>query len=116
MIVAHVTFQIPFVALMVRAGWEGLDPSLEEAARDLGANDWQTFRRVTLPLLWPAVLAGSLLAFTLSLDDFIISFFTSGPGTTTLPIYIYSSVKRGVTPEIHALASLLMAASTLAIL
>lgn len=116
MVVAHVTFQIPFVAIVVRARLAGLDPALEEAARDLGADAWQSFRRVTLPLILPGVLAAGMLAFTLSLDDFVVSFFTSGPGSTTLPIYIYSSVKRGVTPEINALATLIVVASLLATL
>ncbi len=111
---AHVTFQIPFVTIVVRARLAGLDPALTEAAHDLGANGWRAFRHVTLPLALPGVLAGALLAFTLSLDDFVVSFFTSGPGSTTLPIYIYSSVKRGVTPEVNALAALLVLASVLA--
>lgn len=114
MILSHVTFQIPFVALVVRARLAGLDPALEEAARDLGADGWQAFRRVTLPLILPGIAAGALLAFTLSLDDFVVSFFTSGPGSSTLPILIYSSVKRGVTPEINALATLIVLASVLA--
>ena len=116
MILSHVTFQIPFVAIVVRARLEGLDPALEEAARDLGANGWQTFWHVTFPLITPGVLAAAMLAFTLSLDDFVVSFFTSGPGATTLPILIYSSVKRGVTPEINALATLIVVASVLATL
>lgn len=111
MFLAHVTFQIPFVTLVVRSRMAGLDTTLEEAAHDLGANAWQTFRHVTLPLMRPGVLAGAMLAFTLSLDDFVVSFFTSGPGSTTLPILIYSSVKRGVTPDIHALSTLLVLAS-----
>ena len=85
--------------------------TLEKAARDLGATGWQTFRHVTLPFLGRGILAGALLAFTLSLDDFVVSFFTSGPGSTTLPIYIYSAVKRGVTGEIHAISTLLIAAA-----
>lgn len=111
MVLAHVTFQIPFVAIVVRSRLVGLDPALEEAARDLGANEWQTFTRVTLPLILPGVLAGGMLAFTLSLDDFVVSFFTSGPGSTTLPILIYSSVKRGITPDINALSTLIVLAS-----
>jgi spermidine/putrescine transport system permease protein len=114
MALAHVTFQIPFVALVVRSRLAGLDPSITEAAHDLGANAWQTFRHVTLPLIWPGILAGALLAFTLSLDDFVVSFFTTGPGATTLPILIYSSVKRGITPDIHALSTLLVLASVMA--
>lgn len=111
MILAHVTFQIPFVAIVVRSRLVGLDSSLEEAARDLGASEWQTFRHVTLPLILPGVLAGAMLAFTLSLDDFVVSFFTSGPGSTTLPILIYSSVKRGITPDINALSTFIILAS-----
>ncbi|MDB6123627.1 MAG: Ornithine carbamoyltransferase [Pedosphaera sp.] len=111
MILAHVTFQIPFVAIVVRSRLVGLDPALEEAAGDLGANEWQTFRHVTLPLILPGIVAGGMLAFTLSLDDFVVSFFTSGPGATTLPILIYSSVKRGITPDINALSTLIVLAS-----
>ncbi len=113
MVLAHVTFQIPFVAVVVRARLVGLDPALEEAARDLGASGWQAFRHITLPLILPGVLAGGLLAFTLSLDDFVVSFFTCGPGSTTLPILIYSSVKRGITPDINALSTLLILLSIL---
>ena len=116
MTLAHVTFQIPFVAVVVRARLAGLDPALEEAARDLGASAWQTFWQVTFPLMLPGVLAGAMLAFTLSLDDFVVSFFTSGPGSTTLPIYIYSSVKRGLSPDINALSSVVVMASVLATL
>jgi spermidine/putrescine transport system permease protein len=92
------------------------DPQLEEAAADLGAGPWLTFRHVTLPLMMPGIVAGSLLAFTLSLDDFVVSFFTSGPGATTLPILIYSSVKRGLTPEVHALASLIVVVSAASVI
>ncbi len=113
MVLAHVTFQIPFVAIVVRSRLFDLDPAIEEAAHDLGADSWQTFRHVTLPMMIPGVVAGALLAFTLSLDDFVVSFFTSGPGSTTLPILIYSSVKRGITPDINALSTLLVVASML---
>lgn len=113
MILAHVTFQIPFVSLVVGARLKGFDASLEEAASDLGASRWQRLRLVTLPLLRPGIVAAALLAFTLSLDDFVVSFFTSGPGSTTLPIYIYSSVKRGLSAEVHALSSLLLLAAIL---
>lgn len=111
MTLAHITLQIPFVTLVVRARLAGLEPALAEAAHDLGANGWQCFRHVTLPLIGPGILAGALLAFTLSLDDFVVSFFTTGPGATTLPIFIYSSVKRGLTPDIHALSTLLVLAA-----
>ena len=104
-IVSHVAFSMPFVILTVRARLVGFDPSLEEAAADLGANEWAVFRRVTLPLIAPGVYAGAMLAFTLSLDDFIITFFTSGPGSTTLPIYVYGLLRRTVTPEVNALST-----------
>jgi spermidine/putrescine transport system permease protein len=113
MVLAHVTFQVSFVAIVVRARLVGLDPALEEAAHDLGSSEWQSFRHVTFPLMMPGVLAGGMLAFTLSLDDFVVSFFTSGPGSTTLPILIYSSVKRGITPDINALSTLIILASVL---
>ena len=111
MIIAHVTFQIPFVAIVVRSRLVGMDPAIEEAAHDLGASSWQTFWHITFPLMLPGVLAGGMLAFTLSLDDFVVSFFTTGPGATTLPILIYSSVKRGITPDINALSTLIVLAS-----
>ncbi len=116
MIVAHVTFQIPFVAIVVRSRLAGMDPSIEEAARDLGADGWKTFRHVTLPLIAPGIVAGALLAFTLSLDDFVVSFFTAGPGSTTLPILIYSSVKRGITPDINALSTLIVLVSVVGVM
>jgi spermidine/putrescine transport system permease protein len=110
-IIAHVAFNISFVAIVVRARLVGFDRSLEEAAQDLGANELQTFWHITLPLLMPGILAGALLAFTLSLDDFVITFFTAGVGSTTLPLRIYSMVKLGITPEINAISSLMLAAS-----
>lgn len=116
MILGHVTFQIPFVALVVRARTAGLDPALEEAAHDLGATPVAAFFRVTLPMLAPGILAGALLAFTLSLDDFVTSFFLSGPGTATLPVLIYANVRRGLSPDMHALSTLVMAVSLTAVL
>ena len=110
-IIAHVAFAISYVAVVVRARLSGMDKRLEEAAMDLGANEWQVFQRITLPLIWPGVLSGGLLAFTLSLDEFVITFFTSGPGATTLPIQVWSMVKRGVTPEINALSTLMLLGS-----
>ena len=107
-IIAHVAFNISFVATVVRARLVDMDATLEQAAQDLYANEWQTFRRVTLPLLMPAIISGALLAFTLSLDDFVITFFVSGPGSTTLPVLVYSKVKFGVTPDLNALATLLL--------
>jgi spermidine/putrescine transport system permease protein len=110
-VISHVAFNISFVAVVVRARLVGMDRSLEEAAQDLGANELQTFWHVTLPLLMPGILGGALLAFTLSLDDFVITFFTAGPGSTTLPLRIYSMVKLGITPEINAISTLLLLAS-----
>jgi spermidine/putrescine transport system permease protein len=110
-IISHVAFNISFVAVVVRARLVGFDRSLEEAAQDLGANELQTFWYVTLPLLMPGILGGALLAFTLSLDDFVITFFTAGVGSTTLPLRIYSMVKLGITPEINAISTLLLLAS-----
>jgi spermidine/putrescine transport system permease protein len=107
-IIAHVAFNISFVATIVRARLVDMDPNLEQAARDLGANEWQVFRRITLPLLMPGVISGALMAFTLSLDDFVITFFVSGPGSTTLPLLVYSKVKFGVTPDLNALTTLLL--------
>ncbi len=113
--IAHTVFGLAYVALVVRARLQDFDPQLEEAARDLGASPRQTFFRVTLPLIWPGVLGGALLAFTLSFDDFVIAFFVTGPGVVTLPIEIYSMVKRGVTPEINALATLILLLSVILI-
>jgi spermidine/putrescine transport system permease protein len=111
--IGHSVFGIAYVTVVVGTRLHELDPNLEEAARDLGASRWQTFARVTLPLIWPGMLGGALLAFTLSFDDFVIAFFLTGPGASTLPIEIYSMVKRGVTPEINALATLILAVSVI---
>ena len=108
--IAHVTFQAPYVALVVFARLSGLDPYLFEAAQDLYADARQSFLNLTLPIIRPALIGGFLLAFTLSIDDFTISYFTAGPGSTTLPIYIYSAVARkGISPDINALATLMIA-------
>ncbi|MEK6575923.1 MAG: ABC transporter permease, partial [Chloroflexota bacterium] len=104
-IVSHIAFSIPFVTLVVRARLHGFDKAVEEAAMDLGANEFVTFWRITLPIIFPGVLSGALLAFTLSLDDFIITFFTNGPGSTTLPIYVYGLLRRIITPEVNALST-----------
>lgn len=116
LVVGHVTFEISFVALVVRARLEAIGPDQMEAARDLYASTWQGWRRVILPQMSGAILAGALLAFTLSLDDFVISFFTSGPGSATLPIHIYASVRRGLSPVLHALSTILLCTTLLAIL
>ncbi len=104
-IVSHIAFSVPFVTLVVQARLQGFDASFEEAAMDLGANELVTFWRVTLPMLLPGVLSGALLAFTLSLDDFVITFFTNGPGSTTLPIYVYGLLRRIITPQVNALST-----------
>jgi spermidine/putrescine transport system permease protein len=106
--IAHTTFCIGFVAIIVRARLAGMDESIFEAARDLGATPWQTFRLVTLPLIMPGVIAGALMAFTLSIDDFVITFFTAGAGVPTLPLTIYTMIKIAVTPEVNAVSALLM--------
>ena len=106
--VAHTAFCFPFTALVVRARLAGFDRSLEEAAKDLGATEWQAFRDILLPYLRPGIIAGGLLAFTLSLDDFVITFFTSGPETVTFPVLVFSMVRFSVTPEVNAASTVLI--------
>jgi spermidine/putrescine transport system permease protein len=107
-IVSHIVFCLAYITLVVLGRLQGLDPRLEEAARDLGATPIMAFFKVTLPLLMPGILSGCLLAFVLSLDDFVITQFTAGVGSTTLPLWIYSSVKFGVSPEINALSTIMI--------
>ncbi|MEW6338543.1 MAG: ABC transporter permease subunit [Acidobacteriota bacterium] len=114
-ILAHVTFSLSYVAMVVLGRLEGFDDALLEAARDLGAGRWTATRRVLLPLLAPGIGAGALLAFTLSVDDFVITFFVAGPGTTTLPIRIYSMIKHGSPPLINALSTILLVVTFLAV-
>ena len=116
MIVAHVTFQMSFVALVVGSRLATIGRSVEEAARDLYAGTWHALRTVTLPLIAPGVVAGAMLAFTLSLDDFVISFFTSGPTSVTLPLYIYGALRRGISPEVHALSTVVFVVTVLLVL
>lgn len=116
MIIAHVTFQIPFVALIVYSRFVGLDPSLFEAAKDLYASPLKRVVHFMLPTIKPALISAFFLSFTLSVDDFVISFFTSGPESATLPIYIWGAIKKGVSPEINAIATLMIAAVALAAL
>ena len=106
---AHVSFSFPFVAVVVRARLANFNREEEEAARDLGASEWQVMRDILLPFLRPGLLAGGLLAFTLSLDDFVITFFTSGPDTVTFPVKVYSMVRFSVTPEVNAASTILIA-------
>ncbi|WP_329091218.1 MULTISPECIES: ABC transporter permease [unclassified Streptosporangium] len=115
-LLAHTVFGMAFVTAVVRTRLTGADTSLEEASRDLGATPFTTFLRVTLPQLAPGILAGALLAFTLSIDEFVIAYFTAAPTTPTLPIVIYSMVRFGVTPEINALATLLLLVSFTAVI
>lgn len=112
---AHIAFCIGFVAIVVRSRLSGMDESLTEAARDCGATPWQAFRLVTLPLIMPGVIAGALMAFTLSIDDFVITFFTAGASASTLPLQIYSMIKIAVTPEVNAVSTLLMGLTLLLI-
>ena len=107
-IIAHITFCIPFAFMPIRARLEGMDTSLEQAARDLYASEWETFRYVTVPLLMPGIVAGSMLSFVISMDDFIITLMVGGAGSTTLPVYIYSMIRRGLTPEINAVSTVLL--------
>ena len=115
-IIAHVAFTISFVTIVVRARLSGMDRSIEEAAQDLGANPVETFLRVTLPLILPGVMAGALLAFTLSFDDFVITFFVAGVGSSTLPLKIYSMIKFGVSPAINALSTIVLVTTMVLIL
>ena len=110
-VIAHIVFCIPFAYMLIRTRLEGMDPRLVEAASDLYASPWHAFRRITLPLLMPGIISGAMLAFIVSLDDFVITFFVAGPGATTLPVYIFGMVRMGITPEVNALASLLLVAS-----
>ena len=112
-IIGHVAFSFPFVAVVVRSRMAGFDRSLEEASKDLGASEWQTFWNVTVPYMKPGLIAGGLLAMTLSLDDFVITFFTSGPGTLTFPVQVYSMVRFGATPEVNAASTVLIAVTVI---
>lgn len=112
-LIAHTTFNIPFVYLLVSARLEEFDLSVIEAARDLGANEFETLLRVILPMILPGIASGFLTAITLSLEDFVITFFVSGPGSTTLPLYIYSAIRFGVSPVINALSVVMVAGTVL---
>lgn len=115
-ILAHITFCLSFVIITVRARLHDFDLSLEEAARDLGATPVQTFWKVTFPLIWPGILSGGLLAFTLSFDDFLIAYFTSGVGSDTLPVKLYSMIKFGISPTINAMSTLVLLATIVLVL
>lgn len=115
-VISHIAFSIPFATLVVKARLSGMDRTLEEAGRDLGGSPFTAWRTITLPILLPGVLAAALLSFTLSFDDFVITFFVAGPGTTTLPIRIFSMVKVGITPAINALSTLVVGGTVLLML
>ncbi len=111
LILAHTVFAIPIAYLPIRARLQGLDPALTEAAADLYAGPWRSFARVVVPLIWPGIVSGAMLAFIGSLGDVVVSYFVSGPGFTTLPVYVFSMVRMGVTPEVNAISTLLVAVS-----
>jgi spermidine/putrescine transport system permease protein len=115
-IIGHAAFNVAFVAVVVRARLANMDPVLEEAAQDLYADSWRTFWKVTFPMMMPGILGGALLAFTLSLDEFVITFFTAGAGFNTLPIRVFSMIKKGVTPKINAVSTLMLLFSLLLVL
>lgn len=112
-IIAHTVFCIPFAYLPIRARLDGMDRRLFDAAADLYADAWHTFTRITLPLLWPGILSGAMLAFIISLDDFVITYFVAGAGATTLPVYIFGMIRIGITPEVNAISALMLATSIL---
>lgn len=116
LVIAHTSFCIPYIFMLVKARLIGMDPSIEEAAKDLGASPIRIFFDITLPLILPAILSGAILSFAMSFDDVVISIFVTGAKTNTLPIKIYTKLKTGVTPEINALATVLLVLTTLAIL
>lgn len=116
LIIAHVTFSMPFVIITVRSRLAGFDHSIEEAAHDLGANEWHTFFRVTLPMIMPGVISGGMLALTMSLDDVVVSYFTAGPNSQTLPLKILGMVKKGISPDVNALSTLMILGSVLILL
>ena len=110
-IIGHMVFNLPLTVVIVRARLRKLDPAWEDAARDLGATSWDVLTRITLPLLRPAICGAALLGFTVSLDDFVVTFFVAGPGSTTLPLKVFSMIKTGITPEINALSAVMVVVS-----
>jgi spermidine/putrescine transport system permease protein len=114
-VIAHIAFSIAFVTVVVRARLAGMDTHLEEAAMTLGAGPWRAFRRVTLPLIMPGVVAGALLAFTLSFDDYVITSFVAGSGSSTLPVVIYGMVRRNIDPTVNAVSTVVLLVTTVLI-
>jgi spermidine/putrescine transport system permease protein len=116
LIISHITFCLAYVVITVQVRLQDFDRSLEEAALDLGATPWMTFWKVTFPLIWPGILSGSLLAFTISFDDFIVSYFTTGVGTDPLPVKLYSMIRFGMSPSINAISSLILLVTVVLVL
>jgi spermidine/putrescine transport system permease protein len=116
LLIGHTVFCVPYILMEVKARLVGMDPALEEAARDLGASSFRAFWDITLPLVMPAVLSGSMLAFAMSMDDVVISIFINGPRISTLPLKVYTQIKTGVTPEINALCTIMLAVTLLALM
>lgn len=116
LVIGHIIISLPYAVMVIKARFQSLDLSINEASASLGANDWTTFRRITLPLLFPAMLAGGFLAFVISFDNFIISYFLIPSGSSSLPVEIYSSIKFGFTPEINAISTIIIAITTLLII
>lgn len=114
-IIGHMVFSLPLTMVIIRARLRKLDPAWEDAARDLGATSWKVFTRITLPMLRPAIWGAGLLSFTVSLDDFVVTFFVAGPGSTTLPLKVFSMIKTGITPEINALSAIMVMVSMLCV-
>ncbi len=114
-IIGHMVFNLPLTVFIIRARLQKLDPTLEDAARDLGAGSWEVLKRIILPHLRPAIWGAALLGFTVSFDDFVVTFFVAGPGTTTLPLKVFSMIKTGITPEINALSTVLVIISMMCV-
>lgn len=110
-IIGHMVFNVPLTVVILRARLRKLDPTWEDAARDLGATSWDVLTRITLPILRPAIVGAALLSFTVSLDDFVVTFFVAGPGSTTLPLKVFSMIKTGITPEVNALSAIMVVVS-----
>lgn len=114
-IIGHMIFNLPLTVVILRARLRKFDPAWEDAARDLGATSWDVLTRITLPMLRPAILGAALLSFTVSLDDFVVTFFVAGPGSTTLPLKVFSMIKTGMTPEVNALSAIMVVISMLCV-
>ncbi len=114
-LLAHISFSVPFIITSIHSTLYALPKHVESAAADLGASRWQTFWYITLPLIWPGIVSGALLAFTLSMDDVVISYFSAGPDTNTLPLYIYANIKTGISPDVNALTSIMLVVTVISL-